>query len=160
MNDVKPENFTNVIRELIRHEDDVTNHRIMWLLVGEGFIANAYVSVHPSSVTFPMAGILVALSGFVLLYKSYLARGYLQFLGERAKQGKLQEQDLPLIGWPNYRINGWWRDAWFCVWFRRMSDLLEPWSFLSFLFVFAWLGAFLRFWAKLDDVNQIEFELV
>jgi hypothetical protein len=150
MHDVQPENYTSVIRELIRHEDDVTNHRIMWLLVGEGFIANAYVSEHPSDVTFPIAGIFVALSGFVLLYKSYQARGYLQFLGERAKQGKLQEQDLPLIGWPSYRIKGWWRDLCVCVWFRQAADLLEPWSFLSFLFVFAWLGALLQRWARLD----------
>ena len=30
--------------QMIRHENDVTNHRIMWLLIGQGFIANAYVS--------------------------------------------------------------------------------------------------------------------
>jgi Tn3 transposase DDE domain len=31
--DVHPEQYTTVLRELIRHENDVTNHRIMWLLV-------------------------------------------------------------------------------------------------------------------------------
>ena len=34
MYDVRPEQYTTVIREMIRHENDVTNHRIMWLLVG------------------------------------------------------------------------------------------------------------------------------
>ena len=33
MYDVRPEQYATVIRELIRHENDVTNHRIMWLLV-------------------------------------------------------------------------------------------------------------------------------
>ena len=42
--DVRQEQYATVIREFIRHEDDVTNHRIMWLLVGQGFIANAFVS--------------------------------------------------------------------------------------------------------------------
>ena len=28
--DVRPEQYATVIREMIRHEDDVTNHRIMW----------------------------------------------------------------------------------------------------------------------------------
>lgn len=37
--DVRPEQYPTVIREMIRHENDLTNHRIMWLLVGQGFIA-------------------------------------------------------------------------------------------------------------------------
>ena len=44
MRDVEPQLYTMVIREIIRHENDVTNHRIMWLLIGQGLIANAYVS--------------------------------------------------------------------------------------------------------------------
>jgi len=85
--DVRQEQYPQVIRDLIRHEDDVTNHRIMWLLVGEGFIANAFVSqqragaVRPTML--PPAGILVTFSAFVMLYKSYLARVYLQFLGKQ-----------------------------------------------------------------------------
>ncbi|MGO9266555.1 MAG: hypothetical protein ACLQBA_17015 [Candidatus Binataceae bacterium] len=145
MYDVRPGHYTTVIREMIKHEDDVTNHRIMWLLVGQGFIANAYVLEHASiDIALPLAGILVALSGFVVLYKSYQARGYLQFLGERAKQGKLLEQDLPLIGWPSHRIKGWQRDVWRCPWFRQTPDLLEPWMFLTYLFVFGWLSGLLR----------------
>jgi len=44
MYEVRQEQYTTVIREMTRHENDVTNHRIMWLLIGQGFIANAYVS--------------------------------------------------------------------------------------------------------------------
>ncbi len=32
MYDVIQEQFTRVIREMIRHENDVTNHSIVWLL--------------------------------------------------------------------------------------------------------------------------------
>ena len=44
MHDVEPHLYATVIREMIRHENDVTNHRIMWLLIGQGLIANAYVN--------------------------------------------------------------------------------------------------------------------
>jgi hypothetical protein len=33
MCDVRPEPYATVIRGLIKHENDVTNHRIMWLLI-------------------------------------------------------------------------------------------------------------------------------
>ena len=45
MYDVGPEQYATVIRELIRHENDVTNHRIMWLLIVQGLLLNAYVGV-------------------------------------------------------------------------------------------------------------------
>jgi len=44
MHDVDPRLYTTVIREMIRHENDVTNHRIMWLLIVQGLIANAAVT--------------------------------------------------------------------------------------------------------------------
>ena len=56
---------------MIRHENDVTNHRIMWLLIVQGLIANAYVGAGSEkgnivSVLAPV-GILVTLSAFVIL---------------------------------------------------------------------------------------------
>ena len=137
--DVRPEQYPTVIRELIHHEDDVTNHRIMWLLVGQGFIANAYVSVKGAQSTFTyltlgLLATLVALSAFLMLYRSYRARGYLQFLGKEAKRGQLKADDLPLTGWPQNRIGGWWRTDWFCQWFRETSDLFEPWLLLPYMF--------------------------
>jgi hypothetical protein len=39
--DVEPRQYPTVIREMIRRENDVTNHRIMWLLIVQGLIANA-----------------------------------------------------------------------------------------------------------------------
>src|SRR3974377_2131383 len=95
MCDVEPQQYATLIREMIRHENDVTNHRIMWLLIGQGLIANAYVGAGAQRedvvATLAVVGILVTLSAFVILYKSYQARGYLEFLGEHAKDGSLQE---------------------------------------------------------------------
>jgi len=148
MYDVQPQLYTTVIREMIRHENDVTNHRIMWLLIGQGFIANAFVTAEgagqSADLMLTLVGILVTLSAFVMLYKSYQARGYLQFLGQHAKQGTLPEQHLPLMGWPRVRIKGWWRDVWVCPWIGHAGDVLEPWLFLPCIFMFMWVTALLQ----------------
>jgi hypothetical protein len=148
--DVQQEQYRTVIREMIRHENDVTNHCTMWLLVGQGFIANAYIMAMresaSTSLLLPLGGILVTLSAFLLLYKSYQARGYLQFLGTQAKKGTLQEEHLPLVGWPRKRIKGWWRVVWVCRWFGQPGDLVEPWLFLPYLFVLSWLATLLKHW--------------
>ena len=143
MHDVEPHLYTTVIREMIRHENDVTNHRIMWLLIVQGLIANAYVSAGKGNEnivgTLAPVGILVTLSAFVILYKSYQARGYLQFLGNAAKTGTLHEQNLPLAGWPPKRIPGWREKVWMFPWLGRFSDLLEPYFFLPTLLIISWL---------------------
>ena len=148
MHDVDPRLYTTVIREMARHENDVTNHLIMWLLIVQGLIANAAVTAGRESgaTTSALAtvGILVTLSAFVILYKSYQARGYLQFLGNEAKQGTLREQDLPLFGWPRKRIGGWRKKVWPCPWIGNASELLEPFFFLPTLLVLAWLFVLLR----------------
>jgi hypothetical protein len=148
MFDVRQDQYPTVIREMIRHENDVTNHRIMWLLIGEGFIANAYVAAKVASVStyslLSVVGALIALSAFVMLYRSYQARGYLQFLGRQAKQGTLQEKYLPFVGWPGKRIKGWWRDSWICPWFRKILDLFEPWLLLPYIFTSMWMIVVLR----------------
>jgi hypothetical protein len=143
MHDVEPHLYATVIREMIRHENDVTNHRIMWLLIGQGLIANAYVGAGSQredvAPTLAIVGILVTLSAFVILYKSYQARGYLQFLGDEAKRGTLQEEDLPVLGWSSKRIKGWRRDLWLCPWLRQVGDLLEPYMFLPSVLLLVWL---------------------
>jgi hypothetical protein len=154
MNDVAPQFYTTVIREMFRHENDVTNHRIMWLLIVQGLIANAAVNSRQESsgaaAALAAVGILVTLSAFVILYKSYQARGYLQFLGNEAKQGTLQEQDLPLSGWPGKRVKGWWKKVWPCPWIGKASELLEPFFFLPCLLIAGWQFVLLRQWLALD----------
>jgi hypothetical protein len=154
MHDVEPHLYSTVIREMIRHENDVTNHRIMWLLIVQGLIANAYVGAgHDNQKIGSMlapVGILVALSAFVILYKSYQARGYLQFLGNEAKKGTLSEANLPLSGWPRKRIKGWREKVWICPWLGEASELLEPYFFLPSLLTLSWLFVLLRFWCHFD----------
>jgi hypothetical protein len=154
MNDVEPHLYTTVIRELIRHENDVTNHRIMWLLIGQGLIANAYVSAGAAAgdvvTILAPVGILVTLSAFVILYKSYQARGYLQFLGGQAKLGTLKEQQLPLFGWPDKRIKNWRKKVWISSWLGQPSHLLEPYFFLPALLMVAWLFVLIHHWFKLN----------
>jgi hypothetical protein len=148
VHDVDPQLYPTVIREMYRHENDVTNHRIMWLLIVQGLIANAAVTAGKESratgSAFGIVGILVTLSALVILYKSYQARGYLQFLGNEAKQGTLREQDLPLFGWPARRIKGWRKKVWPCPWIGKGSDLLEPFFFLPTLLIIAWLFVLLQ----------------
>jgi hypothetical protein len=99
MNDVPQEQYTTVIRAMIMHEDDVTNHRLMWLLIVQGLLVNAAVKGDTLAVVMLLfVGILVALSAFVLLYESYQARGYLHFLGQEVKRGQLlEEYGVPVV---------------------------------------------------------------
>ena len=139
--DIRKDQYPTALRELLRHENDLTNHRIMWLLIGQGFIANAFLTTNGSvTVKFGLqvVGILLALSAFVMLYKSYQARGYIEYLGNRAKEGTLAEEYLPLMGWPRKRMAGWRTEFWVCPWIRKADDALEPWSFLPVLFIFMW----------------------
>jgi hypothetical protein len=141
-NDVRPDQYPNVIRDLIKHEDDVTNHRLMWLLIVQGLLVNAYVVVRAdarAAYGIATAGILVTLSAFVMLYKSYQARGYLHFLGAEAKLGRLSEKYLRLDGWPYTRIKNWRKGLWVCPWFKKPGDLMEPMLSLPLLIMGAWL---------------------
>ena len=121
----------------------------MWLLIGQGLIANAYVGAasHNAEVVLILApvGILVTFSAFIILYKSYQARGYLQFLGDRAKHDKLREEYLPISGWPKRRIRYWRRGRWLCLWLAELRDLLEPYFTLPALLILAWLFVLLHY---------------
>ena len=150
--DVGPEQYATVIRELIRHENDVTNHRIMWLLLVQGLLINAYVGVRQdleATLGLAWAGIVVTLSAFVMLYKSYQARGYLHFLGTEAKRGRLQEEYLGLDGWPNKRVKGWRKDWWACSWLGRAGDVLEPYLSLPIIILSTWTFLLLQRWIPL-----------
>ena len=155
MHDVEPHLYPTVIREMIRHENDVTNHRIMWLLIVQGLIANAAVAAGRDSMEslslMACVGILVTLSAFVILYKSYQARGYLQFLGTEATQGALKAENLPLFGWPPHRIKGWREKTWASPWLGHSSELLEPFFFLPALLVMSWLFVLLKAHLKLSS---------
>ena len=141
-NDVDPRMYTTVLREMIRHENDVTNHRIMWLLLGQGLIANAYVGspsgVRSISTALAGVGVLLTLSTYFILYKSYQARGYLEFLGRAAKSGVLTEGLLPMMGWPSRRVKDWRAKVWVTPWLAKGSDLMEPYLCLPAILLLAW----------------------
>jgi len=42
LHDVQPGLYPSVIRDMNRHENGATNHRIIWLLVFQGLIANVW----------------------------------------------------------------------------------------------------------------------
>ena len=44
MNDVPQEHYPTVMRHMIGHEDDVTRHRLLGLLVVQGLVVNAVVT--------------------------------------------------------------------------------------------------------------------
>jgi hypothetical protein len=161
MYDVRQEHYPTIIREMIRHENDLTNHRIMWLLVGQGFLANAYVKVNGEVASMlSFVGILVSLSAFVMLYQSYQARGYLLFLGQQAKQGTLQGEHLPLVGWPRDRVKGWWRNIWVCPWIGQARDFFEPWLVLPFIFTSIWMMALLHARSSLNILVVLMLGLI
>jgi len=157
--DLWQDQYPMVIREIIRHENDVTNHRIIWLLVGQGFIANAYVSARNASSATPFllsfASLLLSLSAFVMLYQSYQARGYLQFLGLRTKQGMLQERYLPLVSWLRTRIKNWRRSVWMFRWINRPRDLMEPRLLVPYLFMFVWMTNLLHTQTSLNTAATL-----
>lgn len=154
-NEVEPRLYTTVLREMIRHENDVTNHRIMWLLIGQGLIANAYVGISGGNrkvgTGLALLGVLITLSAYVILYKSYHARGYLEYLGLAAKAGTLRDSQLPLLGWSRKRVKGWRKGFWSCPWLGRGSDLLEPYLFLPALLGLAWTLILLRKGLDVDE---------
>jgi hypothetical protein len=152
--EVEPKLYTTVLREMIRHENDVTNHRIMWLLIGKGLIANAYVGAAAGSrkvaAALAAVGVLLTLSTYVILYKSYHARGYLEFLGVAAKGGTLRDSLLPMMGWPRKRVKGWRDGVWSCSWLGKPSDLVEPYLFLPALLLLVWMIVLVRQWVTID----------
>jgi hypothetical protein len=161
--DVPPEQYPNLIRAMIRHEDEVTNHRIMWLLVFQGFLANALaVSREEAHLTIALGvvGSLVTLSAFVTLYKSYHARGYLKFLGTKAKLGRLPEKYMQLDGWPENRIKNWQQKFWVCSYFEQFRDLLEPYLFLPALTLSIWNFLLLREWVTHSIAALLSLALI
>ena len=139
--DIAPAQYAIEIRQMLRHGDDVTNQRIRWLLVVQGLLVNAYVAARNNREAADgicVAGILITLSAFVSLYKSYQARGYLKFLGREAKKGKLPEEFLRSDGWPVERLHGWRSKVWVCPWLERFSNVLEPQMTLPAFLITAW----------------------
>lgn len=124
------EKYAEVLRALIRHENDVTNQRTTWLLVSQGILfaaASAFLRNH----WFP--AVVVAVVGFVLalsigqsLHNSYEARQNLK-ASWRQKLGSAgyQWSDFPPLdgGVPGVTVIKW----------------LFPWMVIPRIFMLAWV---------------------
>ncbi len=90
---------------------------------------------------FSLMGIVVTLSGFVMLCKSCHSREYLRFLGRHARKGPLPEDHLTLMEWPGKKIQDWRRGVLACAWIGQPGDILKPWLFQPRFFMFMWVTA-------------------
>jgi hypothetical protein len=97
MHDVDPQLYTTVIREMFRHENDLTNHRLVWLFNGHVLLALTWVVA-----LFMLANTTLAQTGstFVRLDPANTTSGYLArllinevpFPGERAYVSEAETQ--------------------------------------------------------------------
>jgi len=76
------EKDAEILRALIRHENELTNHRVTWLLVSQSILfaaAAVFVKIHwLPSVVLAIVGIVFAVSIGQSLENSYEARQYLK----------------------------------------------------------------------------------
>jgi len=130
------EKHAEILRALIRHENEVTNQRTTWLLVSQGVLfaaASVFVKIHwfPAIVV-SSVGIVLALSIGQSLQNSFEARGYLKrSWRERLKDAGYKWEDFaPLDGGvPGIRVVNW----------------LFPWSVIPRTFIVAWAALMLFF---------------
>ena len=97
MRDVDPHLYPTVIREMIQHENDVTNHRVTWFFFGRGLVALAGVF---ALVMVASTALAQTDSTFVRLDPANTASGYIArllinevpFPGERAYVSEAETQ--------------------------------------------------------------------
>lgn len=114
------------LREQWTHEDNLVNHRLMWLILSEGLLFTAYgtlstAKMHWLVFSFPFFGMLVAAVIGVSIFAAIAATEYIQEQfdassvsqlchitpkSRRAKRGKWAAQALPFV------FGGLWVLAW------------------------------------------------
>jgi hypothetical protein len=123
------EEYAEVLRSLIRQENDLTNHRTTWLLVTQGILfaaASTFIKTHwfPTLVV-AVVGILAALSIGHTLSNSYKSRQYLkqEWRSKLERSGYKWEDFAPLDGgFPGLNPIQW----------------LYPWALIPKLVMGAW----------------------
>ena len=130
------EKRAEILRALIRQENDVTNHRTTWLLVSQGILfaaVSALVKVHwfPTLVV-AVVGILAAISIGHSLKNSYESRQYLKRTWrERVNERGYKWEDFPPLDGGNPEV--------------RTINWLFPWTFIPRVIVGAWALLILYF---------------
>lgn len=98
------EEYAATLRALIRHENDVTNHRTTWLMVTQGLLFTAVSAVIKdvpwAAAVVALVGILVTVSIGHSLKNSYDSRRYFKDLWRKRVEdrGYKMEEVLPLDG--------------------------------------------------------------
>ena len=133
------EKRAEILRSLIRHENELTNHRTAWLLVAQGILfaaAAAFVKVHwfPTIVV-GVVGFGIAMSIGHTLSNSFESRQYFkkswrELLGARG----FKWEDFPPLdgGFPGLKHRKW----------------LAPWKFIPRAVMVAWALLVLYFVAS------------
>jgi hypothetical protein len=106
--------YAEVLRAMIKNENDYTNHRTTWLLVAEGLLVNAVANVAKDNplgaIALAVIGILAAMSYGHALQNSMDSRQYLKRLWKKriAARGYDIEDVLPVHGgYPGNKAISW-----------------------------------------------------
>ncbi len=96
--------YASVIRELIQHENIITNHRLTWMLILEGILfagAASFWKIHWAPlVVIASLGILTAVSVYHALWLSRRARNHLRQLYQHKLElhPELRQEIPPVVG--------------------------------------------------------------
>lgn len=124
------EAYAEVLRALIKQENDLTNHRTTWLLVAQGILFAAAATFLKIdwflALVIATLGIVVALSIGHALENSYKSRQYLKKQWrDRVSISEFKWEDFPPLdgGYPELKPIKW----------------LFPWIFLPWAIAVAWV---------------------
>jgi hypothetical protein len=134
-NDAKAERWQSsdaeVVRQMIEHESEVTNHRLTWLVTLHGFLFAALgFAWKDGQILIPILAILgVATSGSMLI-PLYSADAAIRNLVREWKANKPEQYRGPdVIGYHSDKL---------------IIRIFVPWIFLPVLLAAAWIAVWLR----------------
>ncbi len=166
--------MAEIIREMIRHEDCLVNHRITWLsqLQGLMFAAIGFSwdkkDAHLLIYCFCIIGLLIAVSSVAVLTGGQIASYRTIAWWDQYKRKNYSGADI--IGLQNYEENketGKWErsgvDKDFLYIGKLISDKrrkwlvnrLYPWYFLPRLFIFAWISIAIFNFFRIDKQQEV-----
>lgn len=126
--------YASIIRDMIRHENEITNNRLTWMLVLQGILfatSASFWRIHwLPLLIITILGVVTSISFFYVFSLSRKARIYLRSLWKQEieKQKELVERIPPVAG-----------DA--PIQYRFST--LHPWLFLPWVFASCWVALFL-----------------
>ena len=119
-----------VVRELIRHENDLVHQRLTWLIQSQGLLFTALAFAWDKeprlALMLPILGIATAISMWtaIAMYRPALGRLHNWWDTHVSDEHKKGRPEL-----------GRWSPS------KGLSRLLRPWRALPLIFIFAWVGA-------------------